>query len=98
MAQPVSETGATIVLPADGDYRVMVYLFRNEARCSTCHEGPRLTDVLSGPDPRVPFLHDPAEVGMDPAYAKRSARGGWQLMLPPSAIAIIRENRRFRPR
>jgi hypothetical protein len=27
--------------------------------------------VLSGPDPRVPFLHDPAEVGTDPAYAAR---------------------------
>ena len=53
-------------------------LFRNEARCSTCHEGPRFTDVLSGPDPRVPFLHDPAEVGMDPAYAKRSATGQYR--------------------
>ena len=48
-------------------------LFRNPARCSTCHQGPTFTDVLSGPDPRVPFLHDPAEVGMDPRYAARSA-------------------------
>jgi hypothetical protein len=53
-------------------------LFRNEARCSTCHEGPRFTDVLSRPNARVPFLHDPAEVGMDPAYAKRSATGQYR--------------------
>ena len=36
------------------------------------------TDVLSGPDRRVPFLHDPAEVGMDPAYAARSATGKYR--------------------
>ena len=38
-------------------------------QCSTCHQGPHFTDVLSGPDGR-PFLHDAAEVGMDPAYAR----------------------------
>jgi mono/diheme cytochrome c family protein len=48
-------------------------VFKNEGRCSSCHQGPTFTDVLSGPDPDVPFLHDPAEVGMDPAYAERSA-------------------------
>jgi len=48
-------------------------LFRDEARCSTCHSGPTMTDVLSGPDPRVPVLHDAAEVGTDPIYATRSA-------------------------
>jgi mono/diheme cytochrome c family protein len=48
-------------------------LFRSQARCSTCHLGPTFTDVLSGPDRDVPFLHDPAEVGMDPRYAARSA-------------------------
>ena len=48
-------------------------IFRNEARCSTCHQSPHFTDVLSGPDRRQPFLHQPAEVGMDPAYAMRSA-------------------------
>ncbi len=53
-------------------------LFRSEARCSTCHQGPRFTDVLSGPDPSVPFLHDPADVGMDPAYAERSATGKYR--------------------
>ena len=53
-------------------------LFRNDARCSTCHQGPRFTDVLSGPDPSVPFLHNPADVGMDPAYAERTATGKYR--------------------
>jgi cytochrome c peroxidase len=48
-------------------------LFRNEAQCSSCHRGPTLTDVVSHPNRGVPFLHDPAEVGMNPAYAERSA-------------------------
>jgi mono/diheme cytochrome c family protein len=48
-------------------------LFRNRARCATCHQSPTFTDVLSGPSRSVPFLHDPAEVGMDPAYALRTA-------------------------
>ena len=53
-------------------------VFRGGARCSTCHQGPKFTDVLSGPNRRVPFLHDPAEVGMDPAYAARSATGKYR--------------------
>jgi mono/diheme cytochrome c family protein len=53
-------------------------LFRNEAQCVTCHQSPHFTDVLSGPDPRVPFLHDPAEVGMSPAYAARTATGKYR--------------------
>jgi hypothetical protein len=53
-------------------------LFRNEAGCATCHQGPHFTDVLSGPTRRVPFLHDPAEVGMDPAYAARTATGQYR--------------------
>jgi mono/diheme cytochrome c family protein len=48
-------------------------LFRNEAGCATCHQSPNFTDVLSGPDPNVPVLHDPSETGMDPAYAERTA-------------------------
>lgn len=48
-------------------------LFHNQARCSTCHQGPTFTDVLSGASRNVPFLHDPAEVGMDPGYAERTA-------------------------
>jgi hypothetical protein len=53
-------------------------LFRNEARCAACHQSPNLTDVLSGPNRTVPFLHDPAEVGMDPGYAIRSATGKYR--------------------
>jgi mono/diheme cytochrome c family protein len=53
-------------------------LFRGQARCSTCHQSPRLTDVLSGPDRNVPFLHDAVEVGMDQAYADRSATGKYR--------------------
>jgi mono/diheme cytochrome c family protein len=48
-------------------------LFHNEAGCATCHQPPDFTDVLSGPNRRVPFLHDPNETGMDPTYALRSA-------------------------
>jgi cytochrome c peroxidase len=40
---------------------------------------PRIgVDVLSGPDPSVPFLHDPAEVGTEPFYAARSATGKYR--------------------
>ena len=34
--------------------------------------------MLSGPDRRVPFLHDPVEVRMDPTYAARSATGRYR--------------------
>jgi len=34
--------------------------------------------VLSGPTPALPFLHDPAEVGTDPAYAARTATGKYR--------------------
>ena len=53
-------------------------LFRNQARCSTCHQGSTFTDVLSGPYWWRPFLHDPAETGMDPRYAARSATGQYR--------------------
>ena len=53
-------------------------LFRNEARCATCHQSPTFTDVLSGPLRTVPFLHDPAETGMDSAYAGRTATGKYR--------------------
>jgi hypothetical protein len=53
-------------------------LFRNQAGCATCHQGSTFTDVLSGPDRRVPFLHDPAEVGTDPRYAERTATGKYR--------------------
>ena len=48
-------------------------LFRNEARCASCHRGPTFTDVLDGPTREVPLLHDAAEIGVSPAYAERSA-------------------------
>src|SRR5215211_6348729 len=48
-------------------------LFKGKAGCTSCHIPPTFTDVLSGPDPSVPLLHDAAEVGMDPLYAQRSA-------------------------
>jgi len=53
-------------------------LFNNAAGCATCHQGPTYTDVLSGPNPDVPFLHKPSEVGQDPEYAKRSATGKYR--------------------
>ena len=53
-------------------------IFRGEARCSTCHQSPNFTDVLSGPDRTVPFLHDASETGMDPGYAARSATGRYR--------------------
>lgn len=53
-------------------------LFRNEAGCATCHQGPHFTDVRSGPRQTVPFLHDPAEVDTDQAYAARSATGKYR--------------------
>jgi len=54
------------------------HLFRNDAGCATCHESPDFTDVLSGPRRAIPFLHDPAEVGMDPRYAERTATGEYR--------------------
>ena len=62
-------------------------VFEGKGRCAGCHIAPTYTDVLSGPDPRVPLLHDPAEIGTEPVYATRSAtgryrttplRGAWQ--------------------
>lgn len=53
-------------------------LFNHEARCASCHPGPTYTDVRSGPDKNVPVLHDPAEIGMDPVYASRSATGKYR--------------------
>jgi hypothetical protein len=53
-------------------------LFRGSAGCASCHSGSTFTDVLSGPDRSIPFLHDPAEVGMDPTYALRSATGRYR--------------------
>lgn len=53
-------------------------IFRGKAACATCHKPPTYTDVSSGPDPSVPLLHDPAEVGTEPLYAARSATGKYR--------------------
>jgi hypothetical protein len=53
-------------------------IFRNEARCTTCHQGPNFTDVLNGPDRQVPLLHSATEVGTEPGYAARSATGQYR--------------------
>jgi hypothetical protein len=62
-------------------------LFRGQAQCSTCHVQPNFTDVLNGPDKDVPLLHSPAEVGMDPAYALRTATGMYRTT-PLRALAF----------
>lgn len=53
-------------------------LFRQRARCASCHEGPTLTDVSAGSDPLLPVLHDPSEVGTEAGYAARSATGKYR--------------------
>src|SRR5918993_5187645 len=53
-------------------------LFQGKAGCASCHIPPTYTDVLSGPDPDAPFLHDPAEIGTEPFYAERSATGKYR--------------------
>ena len=53
-------------------------LFHGKAACATCHTPPTYTDVSSGPDPTVPFLHEPAEVGAEPFYAARTATGKYR--------------------
>jgi mono/diheme cytochrome c family protein len=41
-------------------------IFAGKGSCATCHIPPLYTDVNEG------ILHDPAETGMDPAYAART--------------------------
>jgi len=57
-------------------------VFRNEARCSSCHTGPTMTDVMEnvfgGRRDPSPLLHDAASVGQDPAYAMRTATGKYR--------------------
>lgn len=47
-------------------------VFNGAGKCASCHTGPKYTDANRG------ILHDPAETGMDPAYAKRSATGKYR--------------------
>ncbi len=53
-------------------------VFRNEAGCAACHRSKTFTDVQDGPIPGTPLLHDPAETGMDPRYAARTATGKYR--------------------
>ena len=53
-------------------------LFMGAADCATCHKPPLYTDVTSGPDPSVPFLHDPSKIPTNAAYAARSATKAWR--------------------
>ena len=53
-------------------------VFRNEAGCASCHQGPTFTDVLNGPNRQRPLLHDPNEIGTEPEYARRSATGKYR--------------------
>lgn len=46
-------------------------LFNGAAGCGGCHIAPTYTDVHTGGN--APLLHDAAETGMDPAYARRTA-------------------------
>jgi hypothetical protein len=41
-------------------------VFNGAGKCATCHIPPLYTDINLG------ILHDPAETGMDPAYAQRT--------------------------
>lgn len=53
-------------------------LFNGMAKCGTCHIAPTYTDVQNGPDASTPRLHEPAETGTDPLYARRSATGKYR--------------------
>jgi mono/diheme cytochrome c family protein len=53
-------------------------VFSGAGRCATCHKPPLFTDVLSGPDPTVPLLHDISEIPTDAVYAARSATKQWR--------------------
>jgi hypothetical protein len=53
-------------------------LFAGAAGCASCHTPPLLTDVTSGPDPKVPLLHNPLDIPTDGAYAERSATKEWR--------------------
>jgi mono/diheme cytochrome c family protein len=47
-------------------------VFDTVGHCADCHFGPHFTDVNEG------VLHDPAEVGQDPAYAARTVTGQYR--------------------
>jgi hypothetical protein len=47
-------------------------VFAGAGKCATCHIPPLFTDVNDD------ILHDPAETGMDPAYAERTTTGKYR--------------------
>jgi hypothetical protein len=55
-------------------------LFNGVAGCARCHiPTSSYTDVVSGPNPSIPLLHDPVlEIATDPQYAERSATKQWR--------------------
>ena len=53
-------------------------VFEGVGRCASCHTPPTFTDVRSGTERNTPLLHNPAETGMDPLYAARSATGAYR--------------------
>jgi hypothetical protein len=63
--------------PPDGSFdpvaaRFGRMVFEGVGQCATCHKAPLFTDVNDG------ILHDPAETGMDPAYAARTTTGRYR--------------------
>lgn len=52
-------------------------LFNGQAACASCHRPPAFTDVLR-PRSDAPNLHAPAETGMEPLYAARTATGAYR--------------------
>ena len=74
LSAPVPPSGSFDAAAASRGER----LFHGKADCARCHQPPTYTDVSSGPDPTVPLLHDPAEVGTEALYAARSATGQYR--------------------
>jgi hypothetical protein len=77
------QLGLSAPVPPSGSFNAAAArrgerLFNGKAACATCHTPPTYTDVLSGPDPSVPFLHDPSAVGTEMFYAARSATGQYR--------------------
>src|SRR5688572_11006098 len=44
-------------------------VFHGKADCARCHIPPAYTDVVTGPDPTIPLLHDPGATGTETLYA-----------------------------
>jgi hypothetical protein len=69
--------------PPEGSFNLVAArrgaeVFAGAGGCANCHKPPLFTDVTSGPNPNVPFLHDPSGIPTDAAYAARSATKQWR--------------------